>query len=152
MPDNIDLTILRHLQADATISYAALGQAVGLSAGATHERVRKLREAGVIIATTIRIDPLTVDLPVTAFVSVRASTWVGGHDVSQALQAIPEIEEAHVTAGAASLLVKVRAASTTHLQRVLRQVFDIEGVSATESIIVLDTLFERSVAVPRTDD
>jgi DNA-binding Lrp family transcriptional regulator len=35
--DHIDRALLAQLQQDATQSYAALGQAVGLSAGAAHE-------------------------------------------------------------------------------------------------------------------
>ena len=53
------------------------------------------------------------------------------------------MQEAHVVAGAASLLVKVRTADTTALQDVLRRIFDIEGVVATQAIVVLDTFFER---------
>ncbi|WP_372506282.1 Lrp/AsnC family transcriptional regulator [Actinomadura madurae] len=44
--DGIDRRLLELLQQDATRSYAALGTAVGLSAGAVHQRVRKMRERG----------------------------------------------------------------------------------------------------------
>lgn len=44
--DDVDRKLLNLLQEDATQAYAALGKAVGLSAGAAHERVRKLRESG----------------------------------------------------------------------------------------------------------
>ncbi|MEV8209005.1 AsnC family protein, partial [Streptomyces sp. NPDC079189] len=37
--DDIDRQLIALLQRDATQSYAALGKAVGLSAGAAHERV-----------------------------------------------------------------------------------------------------------------
>ena len=55
--DDIDRELLALLQEDATQAYAALGKAVGLSAGAAHERVRKLRERGVIRRTTVEVDP-----------------------------------------------------------------------------------------------
>lgn len=44
--DDIDRALIQRLQDDAGQSYAALAASVGLSAGATHERVRKLRERG----------------------------------------------------------------------------------------------------------
>src|SRR5205085_7596293 len=66
--DDIDLILLAELQRDATQSYAHLGETVGLSSGAAHERVRKLRERGVIKRTTIEVDPQAVGRGVLAFV------------------------------------------------------------------------------------
>ena len=75
--DDLDRALLTRLQDDATQSYSALGQAVGLSAGSAHERVRKLRERGVIRKTTVDVDPATVDRGVLAFVMLEANAWMG---------------------------------------------------------------------------
>ena len=141
--DDIDRRLLALLQQDATQSYAVLGKAVGLSAGAAHERVRKLREAGVIRATTVDVDPAALGLGVLAYVMVDSSAWMG--DSAEAFAALPEIQEAHVIAGNASVLVKVRTATTEQLQDVLRRLYAIEGVSGTHATVVLETFFERSV-------
>ncbi|WP_216214852.1 Lrp/AsnC family transcriptional regulator [Amycolatopsis aidingensis] len=141
--DDIDRRLLAALQEDATTSYAALGAAAGLSAGAAHERVRKLRERGVIRRTTVDIDPAAMDLDVLAFVLIDGATWMGDEPTSTALAAIPEVEEAHVVAGSASVLVKVRTTGTGALQDVLRRLYEVPGVSATEAVVALDTFFER---------
>ncbi|MEU7895724.1 Lrp/AsnC family transcriptional regulator [Nonomuraea sp. NPDC049152] len=141
--DQIDRALISELQRDATQAYAALGQIVGLSAGAAHERVRKLRERGVIRATTIEVDPAALDRGVLAYVMVEANAWMG--DSAEAFAALPEIQEAHVIAGAASVLVKVRTATTEALQGVLRRIYDVPGVSGTQAIVVLETFFERPV-------
>jgi DNA-binding Lrp family transcriptional regulator len=44
--DHTNWEILRHLQADARLSYHELGRRVGLSAPAVSERVRRLEEEG----------------------------------------------------------------------------------------------------------
>lgn len=141
--DEVDRQLLALLQQDATTPYAALGQAVGLSAGATHDRVRKLRERGVIRRTTVDVDPAALGRGVLAFVMVDSSRWVG--DSGERFAAIPEIQEAHVIAGSASVLVKVRTATTEQLQDVLRRLYAIEGVSGTQATVVLETFFERPV-------
>jgi len=141
--DDIDRRLLALLQQDATQSYAVLGKAVGLSAGAAHERVRKLREHGVIRATTVDVDPAALGLGVLSYVMVDSSAWMG--DSAEAFAALPEIQEAHVIAGNASVLVKVRTATTEQLQDVLRRLYAIEGVSGTQATVVLETFFERSV-------
>ncbi|MEV7522830.1 Lrp/AsnC family transcriptional regulator [Streptomyces sp. NPDC091371] len=139
--DDIDRALVLRLQQDAGQSYAALGTAVGLSAGATHERVRKLRERGVIRRTTIDVDPAAVGSGVLAYVMVDSTAWMG--ESAPDFAAIPEIQEAHIIAGSASVLVKVRTASTEGLQDVLRRLYGIEGVSGTHATVVLETFFER---------
>jgi len=141
--DEIDRSLLARLQHDATTSYAALGKAVGLSPGAAHERVRKLRERGVIRRTTVDVDPAAAGLVVLAFVLIEADAWMGDTATRDALAAIPEIQETHIVAGPASLLAKIRAATTEGLQDVLRRIFAIEGVTGTNTIVVLETAFER---------
>ncbi len=139
--DEIDRALVAQLQQDAGQAYATLGKAVGLSAGAAHERVRKLRERGVLRRTTVEVDPGALGLGVLAFVMVESSAWMG--DSGAAFAAIPEIEEAHVIAGSASVLVKVRTATTEQLQDVLRRLYAIDGVSGTQATVSLETFFER---------
>ena len=120
--DDLDRALLALLQRDASQPYAALGQAVGLSPGAAHERVRKLRERGVIRRTTIEVDPAAVGRSVLAFVMVRAGAWMGDPGTRAALAALPEVQEAHVIAGPATLFrsqangsCRVHAVSVTTL-------------------------------------
>ena len=141
--DKLDEILLNQLRQDATQSYVELGKAVGLSAGAAHERVRKLRERGVIRRTTIDVDHAATGQAVLSFVMIEANAWMGDEPTSTALAAIPEIHEAHIVAGSAAVLAKVRTATTEELQDVLRRVFAIDGVTGTQTIVVLETALER---------
>lgn len=143
--DSIDRELIRLLQQDATQAYTTLGRAVGLSAGAAHERVRKLRERGAIRRTSIDVDPAAVGRGVLAFVMIQSSAWMGDASTSAAFAALPEVQEAHIVAGSASVLVKIRASTTQGLQGTLRRIFDIDGVSGTSTIVVLETILERPV-------
>jgi DNA-binding Lrp family transcriptional regulator len=141
--DDIDHKLIALLQNDAATPYAVLGEAVGLSGGAAHERVRKLKERGVIRRTTIDVDPAAIGRGVLAYVMIDANEWMGDPPTAEALLAVPAIEEAHVIAGSSSLLVKVRTATTEELQEVLRRLFQIDGVTGTQALVVLRTFFER---------
>ncbi|MGW4152545.1 Lrp/AsnC family transcriptional regulator [Micromonospora chersina] len=141
--DDVDRKLLAALQHDATQSYAALAGQVGLSTGAVHERVRKLREQGVVRRTTVDVDPAAVGRGVLAFVLVEANAWMGDHPTRAALAALPEVVEAHVIAGPASLLVKIRVGTPEQLQASLRRLFQIEGVTGTQTVVVLESFFER---------
>jgi DNA-binding Lrp family transcriptional regulator len=145
--DQIDRELLARLQEDATQSYAALGEAVGLSAGAAHERVRKLKASGVIRRTTAEVDPAALGAGVLAYVLLDAESWMGDEPTADALRAIPAVEEAHVIAGPASILVKVRTISTEQLQATLRALHQVDGVTSTQTVVVLESFFERPPAV-----
>ncbi|MFI7064568.1 Lrp/AsnC family transcriptional regulator [Kribbella sp. NPDC050124] len=145
--DDTDRRLLSLLQEDATQSYAALGQAVGLSPGAAHERVRKLKAAGVIRRTTIEVDPAALGRGVLAYVLLDASAWMGDEPTLQALRDIPAVEEAHIIAGPASVLAKVRTATTEDLQATLRALHQVDGVTSTQTVVVLESFFERSLTV-----
>ncbi|HET6986040.1 MAG TPA: Lrp/AsnC family transcriptional regulator [Kribbella sp.] len=143
----MDRKLLAALQEDAGQSYAALGQAVGLSAGSAHERVRKLKAAGVIRRTTVEVDPAALGRGVLAYVLLDADAWMGDEPTLQALEEIPAVQEAHIIAGPASVLAKVRTATTEELQATLRALHQIDGVTSTQTIVVLESFFERPPAV-----
>ncbi|WP_427885071.1 Lrp/AsnC family transcriptional regulator [Kribbella sp. GL6] len=143
----MDRRLIAALQEDAGQSYAALGETVGLSAGSAHERVRKLKTAGVIRRTTVDVDPAAVGLGVLAFVLLESGAWMGDEPTMVALRKIPAVEEAHIIAGPASVLVKVRTATTEDLQATLRALHQVDGVTSTQTVVVLETFFEKRPSV-----
>ncbi|MGW7687171.1 Lrp/AsnC family transcriptional regulator [Kribbella sp. NPDC054772] len=145
--DDVDRKLLTALQDDAGQSYAALGEIAGLSAGSAHERVRKLKASGAIRRTTVEVDPAALGLGVLAFVMLEASAWMGDEPTLKALRKIPAVEEAHIIAGPASVLVKVRTGTTEDLQATLRALHQVDGVTSTQTIVVLESFFERRPAV-----
>jgi Lrp/AsnC family transcriptional regulator, leucine-responsive regulatory protein len=48
-------------------------------------------------------------------------------------------------------MVKVRTSSPEQLQAVLRRIFDVDGVTGTQNIVVLETFFERRLTVADPD-
>ena len=68
--DEIDRRILGKLQDDARIPNVELAREVGLSPSPCSRRVRELEEAGVIRRYATLLDPATVGLPVSVFISV----------------------------------------------------------------------------------
>lgn len=143
MIDSIDRQILAILQRDARTPNAEIARQVGMAASATHERLRKLEERGVIEGYTVRINPERLGLGLLAFVFVRADEGVHAYNAEEQLAAMPEIQEVHHVAGEDCFLVKARVADAAALGRLLReQIGPIPSVRSTRSTIVLDTVKE----------
>jgi DNA-binding Lrp family transcriptional regulator len=142
--DDFDRKILGALARDASISFAQLGALVGLSAPAVHERVKRLRAAGVIQRTVAVLDGASVGKGLLAFVHVETSGW-GKSPAMIAMADFPEVEEIHSATGDTCLILKVRVASTDALEGLLAQIYDIDGVRTTRTYVALSTHLERGV-------
>jgi DNA-binding Lrp family transcriptional regulator len=142
--DDFDRKLLGVLVEDATVSYAELGQRVGLSAPAVHERVKRLRRSGAIRRTSALIDPTAVGKPLLAFIHVDTTGWCKSKALL-AMERFPEVEEIHSVTGDTCLLLKVRAESTQALEGLLAHLYTTPGVSATRSYVALSTQLERPV-------
>jgi len=148
-----DLRILDILQRDGRASYADIGAAVGMSAPSAHERVKKLESRGVIQGYSARVDARAVGRGILAFSWIRQSPGPVSTDLTDAFSALPEVEECHHIAGEADYLLKVRAADTLDLERVMKQIQGIPFVHTTETDVVYSSAFEqRPLALgPETD-
>ena len=80
MIDGTDAIILKILQSNARTSNAEIARQVGLAPSAVFERIRKLEERGVIEGYAARVNPRAVELPLLAYVFVRADEKPGAED------------------------------------------------------------------------
>ena len=151
LPDSVDLRLIRALQADAKASLVKLGREVGMSAPSVMERIRKLEQAGVITGYSAIVDARRVGLDVTAFIGVSID-YPGRIDAfEQWVAEEPRVLECHHVTGGASLLLKVKCASTEGLEDLIGVMRSNLGVERTETMVVLSTSAER-VALPVSPD
>ncbi|MEI4470693.1 Lrp/AsnC family transcriptional regulator [Frigidibacter sp. MR17.24] len=108
--DEMDRKILAELQEDAGQSLDEIARKVGSSKTPVWNRIRKLREAGVIGRQTMILDAEALGLEACFFVLIRTSE----HEAEwqrkflAALRARPEVLEAHRLAGDIDYILKVR--------------------------------------------
>jgi Lrp/AsnC family transcriptional regulator len=108
--DEMDRKILVELQKDAGRSLDELAKAVGSSKTPVWNRIRKLREAGVIGQQTVLLDAEALGFEATFFVLIRTSEHEADWQKKflEALRARPEVMEAHRLAGDIDYILKVR--------------------------------------------
>ncbi|MFV0383417.1 Lrp/AsnC family transcriptional regulator [Paracoccus sp. (in: a-proteobacteria)] len=108
--DDVDRKILFLLQQDASLSLDQIADRVGASKTPVWNRIRKLREAGVIRRQVAILDPEALGLEACFFVLIRTSE----HDKDwaarflKALRDRPEVVEAHRLAGDIDYILKVQ--------------------------------------------
>ena len=145
MLDDIDSKAVAALLADGRLSWADLGAALGLSAPAAAERVRKLQERGLVRGFAAVLDADAAGFPVLAFVAVTLARQDARRAFVDAVRRHPSILECHHVAGDDDFLLKVRARSLAELDALLSEELKGRlGIARTRTTIVLGTAKETA--------
>lgn len=145
--DNVDKSLLRHLQGHGRATNAELAEAARLSDSACFRRVRALEAEGVITGYAATLDPRAVGLGLTVFVSITLSSQA--RDLLAAFEAAvaqaPEIMECHLMTGQADYILRVVASDVDDLERLHASLLTrLPGVARINSSIALRTVVRRT--------
>ena len=141
MLDEADRRLLRLLQADGRITNQDLARQANLSPAAAHDRVRKLRERGVILGYRADLDPEKVDRALLVFVEVVLDrTTPDVFDAfAEAARRMPEVIECHMVAGGFDYLIKARLRDMGDYRAFLGELLvRLPGVRETRTYTVLE--------------
>ena len=146
--DSLDGQILTLLMKDARKPFIEIARELIVSGGTIHQRVDKLKEAGVIEGSTLRLNLKRLGLDVTVFLGIHLQSSKDMEKVIKKLKAMPEVVEAHFTTGGFALLIKVHTKSISDFHHFLSQKLQsIEAVQSTESFISLDTPIMKDISL-----
>jgi Lrp/AsnC family transcriptional regulator len=111
--DELDRKILAELQADASQTLDEIAGKVGSSKTPVWNRIRKMREAGVVGQTTVILDAEALGLEACFFVLISTSEHEADwqRKFLETLRARPEVLEAHRLAGEIDYILKVQVAN-----------------------------------------
>jgi Lrp/AsnC family leucine-responsive transcriptional regulator len=139
--DPLDRRALVCLLADGRLSWAELGQSLGLSPPAVAERVRRLRTEGVIDGFTVRVRPERVGLPLTVLIAVRLERHEDRGAFLRFVAECAEITECHHVTGEDDYALKVRCSGVPRLEELLAT--ELRGALSgirTRTTLVLSTV------------
>ena len=123
------------------MSNAELARRCNLSPAACFERVRRLRERGVITGYAVLIDPAKVGRGLMIFVEVLLDRTTGDQFEAFAdmVRRQPEVLECHMVAGGFDYLVKTRVADMNAYRRFLGEVLlALPAVRETRTYAVME--------------
>jgi len=142
--DDNDLRILAILQDDARVSNAEIARTLKMAPSGILERVRKLRERGLIQECEARLNPQVLDMGLMAFVFLKTGTSNVKWDVGAEAAKIPEVLEVHDIAGDDCYILKIRTKDTASLYRLRDKLGGIESILSSRTTIVLRTVKETT--------
>ena len=136
--DDTDRQLIGLLRNDARASVASLAKALRVSRGTVQNRMARLAADGTIVGYTVRLKPDVEEPRIHAFMTVA----VEGNQVDAVIKALrgePAVTSLYSTNGRWDIVAELRADSLAGFDRVLGRIRPIEGISQTETSLLLST-------------
>ena len=136
--DDTDRKLIGLLRNDARASVASLAKALGVARGTVQNRMSRLVADGTIVGYTVRLKPDVEEQRMRAFMTVS----VEGNQVDAVLKSLrgePSVAALHSTNGRWDIVAELRADSLEGFDRALARIRLIEGISQTETSLLLST-------------
>lgn len=145
-----DIRILQHLQVDASLSHAELGERVNLSPSQVSRRIARLHQDGVIARQVALLDEARLGLDVEAYVAVSLSSYapevVRGFHARMAM--LDEVLSCAATTGDSDYLLRIVARDLRAYSRLMNtEVLGHGDVASVRSSVVLDRV-KQVTALP----
>ena len=136
--DTTDRRLLSLLRDDARMSVAAMAKSLGVSRGTVQNRLARLEADGTVLGYTVRVKNASDDERIRAFMTVA----VEGNRTDEVLKALrgdPAVCALHTTNGRWDIVAELRTESLEAVDRVLGRIRLIDGISSTETSLLLST-------------
>ena len=146
--DEIDLKILREIQADGRITNVELARRVGISPPPCLRRVRTLEEAGYITGYRGLLDPQKLGFDVTVFASVHLSSQAEAdlRAFEDFVRSQPLVRECWMLSGDVDFILKCVAPDMATFQTFVTQLTAAPQVrNVRTSLVLRNSKYEAAV-------
>jgi DNA-binding Lrp family transcriptional regulator len=136
--DTTDRQLLSLLRDNARTPVAAMAKVLGVARGTVQNRLARLEADGVIQGYTVRLKLADEDRRIRALMTVA----VEGNRTDEVLRALrgdPAVRALHTTNGRWDIVAELQTDSLEAVDRVLGRIRQIDGISNTETSLLLST-------------
>jgi Lrp/AsnC family leucine-responsive transcriptional regulator len=151
--DSIDLSILRHLQQDGSLTNVELARRVHLSPSPCLMRVKALESAGVIERYVALTNARALGLGLNVFISIslKEQSRASLAEFERRIAEHDEVMECYLMTGDSDYLIRVALADIAALERfILNQLTPIPGIEKIRSSFALKQVrYKTALPLPK---
>jgi len=136
--DSRDQGLIAMLRANARISVAELAKKLKVSRATVQNRMRRLEKENVILGYTVALGPVVKEPTVRALMDINVESKKGTSLVAK-LRGNPHVSAVHHTMGRWDIIAEIQTESLASLNKIVGELRLIEGVTATETNLLLDS-------------
>jgi DNA-binding Lrp family transcriptional regulator len=136
--DDTDRRLVALLRDDARQPVATLAKKLRVARGTVQNRLARLESDGTIVGYTVRLRAQQDEHRMRALTTI-AVEGIRTDEVLKALRGDPAVGALHTTNGRWDIVAELRADTLEAFDQVLRRIRLIDGISNTETSILLST-------------
>ena len=136
--DGLDRRLLALLRENARASIASLAKKLGVARGTVQNRLARLENDGTIVGYSVRLKPQVDEHHIRALMTIA----VEGNRIDVVIAALrgdPAVGALHSTNGRWDIVAELRADSLASFDQVLGRIRQLDGISSTETSLLLST-------------
>ena len=148
--DPTDRRILALLQEEGSLSVNELAERIGMTAPPCWRRVRRLRDAGILLKQVWLVDAEAVGFGVTIFAAVKLATHDGAATTAfrKKIRELPEVLECYVLLGTPDALLKIVVSDMNYYEDFFyKRLSQIPGVREVSSSVVMSEV-KKTTCLP----
>jgi DNA-binding Lrp family transcriptional regulator len=137
--DDLDRRLIASLREDGRAPMSRLASRLSVTRNTIENRLQRLIDSGTVLGFTIRVHDQRDERAVRAIMLIQ----IAGRSTTAAvrsLRGVPELHALHTTNGAWDLVAEIRTASLAEFDRVLRQVREMDGITNSETSLLLSSI------------
>jgi DNA-binding Lrp family transcriptional regulator len=146
--DDIDLAIIRELQADGRMTNVELARRLGMSAPPCLRRVRALEEAGVIKGYRALVDEKALGFEIVCFAFVHLASQAEADLAAfqKRIREWPAVRECWTLSGDIDFILKCVAADLSAFQALVGELTGLPNVRTIRTAVALDQVKDAPIA------
>jgi Lrp/AsnC family transcriptional regulator for asnA, asnC and gidA len=134
--DEVDIAIIRKLQADGRRPYAEIAAELGLSPSTVQQRANRLIDSKLLQLTAVT-DPMTLGISVMATVAIKADGTML-REAAAEIAKFSEVGYVAICTGPYDILIEVACKDNDHLLDFISdKLAEVEGVREIETFLYL---------------
>ena len=140
-----DLKILKLLRERGDLTVRQISSKTGMPITTVHNRIRRLRDSGIIRRYTIEVDNSKIGKTLSAYVLVKADSAYlkanrkNQHDLLKILGKLDFVERADIVTGEIDMVLLIRARDVGELDKIIiEKLRQVEGIASTQTLVILN--------------
>ena len=136
--DEMDSQLVALLRHDARAPLSELAQRLGVSRSTVRARIERMQARGDIVGFTVVMNADVAEAPVRGLMMI-AIEGRGTDRIIRTLTGLPEVRGVHSTNGRWDVILEIATETLAQFDAVLHQVRRVDGVTASETSLLLST-------------
>lgn len=139
--DERDLEILRVLKQNSQLSIGKISRKTGIPVATVHNRIKKMRESGIIKGYTVIVDKAKLGKKMVAYVLIKAMPRADHIAMLKEISKHASIEAGSAVTGGFDLILRARVADIDELNSiVLKYLRTFDTVAETQTMIAFESV------------